>query len=303
MLYKLFEERYSTNQKVYRGTAQGGILLAILTGVFGVPHTPAFPKLVADGVGPAEEISAYYAVIRQAVRDSRPDVIVLLADDHLNTFFLDNFPAFALGVDTATWGPNDGTEGLQPRPVEVRHDLAVHLLENLTSEGFDIAQCHRFAIDHAMVVPLHFLTPALDVPVVPFWINELVPPIPTARRSYELGKALRRCVESFPAEARVALVASGSFSLEVGGVHIAPGQNYGVPDPGWTDTVVTHLSEGRAEDLIRLATPERLHRAGNVGGELLSWLTVWGAVDGAPPKVIKVQPQFGHAYADWGITA
>lgn len=276
--------------------------MATLVAACAVPHTPAFPKIVGSGVPLGTEIASMYAPIRAIVSDAAPDVILVLADDHLNTFFLDNFPALAIGVAETTWGPNDGTDGLDARAVSSHPGLAQHLLEHLTAGGFDFSSVREFAIDHAMVVPLHFLSEQYDTPMIPLWINELVPPIPTAARAYALGHALRAAIDSHPSELRVAIVASGSFSLEVGGVHIAPDANFGVPDPEWTTTVVDHLKAGTAAELIALATPERLHRAGNVGGELLAWLVVWATVDGRPPVHISVQPQYGHAYASWSVT-
>lgn len=277
--------------------------MAQLVGAYGVPHTPAFPRLVDLGIGPADQIAEFYSLVRASVSEAKPDVIVVLADDHINTFFLDNFPALAVGVDDESWGPNDGTEGLAPRSIRTHRGMALHLLESLTGSGFELAQSQRFSMDHAMVVPLHFLDPEGAAAMVPLWINELVPPIPTAQRAYALGRSLRQAIDAFPGSLRVAVVASGSFSLEVGGVHIDPNSNYGVPDPEWTSTVVEHLRAGRPEELIALATPERLHRAGNVGGELLAWLAVWALAHGEPPVSINVQAEFGHAYAIWEVTA
>lgn len=275
--------------------------MATLCGLFGVPHTPAFPKLVNDGVGPADEIRRMYARVRERVVDASPDIVLVLGDDHLNTFFLDNFPAFAVGMAASTWGPNDGTEGLPPRAVRSDQVFAEHVHAYLTSVGIEPAAVREYAIDHAMVVPLHFLLSDLDAAIVPVWINELVPPLPTSTRAYELGARLREAIEHYDADARIALVASGSFSLEVGGVRIAPNANYGVPDPEWTETVVAHLLGARASELVALATQERLHRAGNAGGELLAWLAVWSAAGGRAPEFVDVQPQFGHAYASWEV--
>ncbi|MGP6204588.1 hypothetical protein [Microbacterium sp. F2] len=275
--------------------------MAALTGVFGVPHTPAFPKLVDDGVGPAAEIREMYARVRARVEAAEPNVVIVVADDHLNTFFLDNFPSIGIGIGAETWGPNDGTDGLPPRSIPSDPDFASHLLAELIGRGFEPSVVQDFAIDHAMVVPIHFLLGDPTIPVVPLWINELVPPIPTSERAYELGRCLRAAIESYDHERNVVVIGSGSFSLEVGGVHIAPDQNYGVPDPEWTETVVDHMKTARAAELVARATPERLHRAGNVGGELLAWLVAWAAAGGGAPESITVQPQFGHAYASWEV--
>lgn len=149
------------------------------------------------------------------------------------------------------------------------------------------------------MVPVHFLTPRLDVPVVPVFVNGIVPPLPPARRCQELGRVVRQLVEGWPGGLRVALVASGSFSLEVGGPRAPGGALVGMPDPRWADTVTEHLRAGRTEALVAEATPRRLAEAGNVGGELLNWLALLGAVGDRRPVFCEQQHEPGHAYAAW----
>ena len=82
----------------------------------------------------------------------------------------------------------------------------------------------EFGVDHAMLVPLHYLTDGITTPVVPIWVNTFVKPLPTARRCYALGRAVRSAIDSFPDKLRVAVIGTGSFSLEIGGPKIKPGQ-------------------------------------------------------------------------------
>jgi protocatechuate 4,5-dioxygenase beta chain len=95
------------------------------------------------------------------------------------------------------------------------------------------------------------------------------------------------------------VLASGSFSLEIGGPRISETSHTGVPDPAWLGRVVELLRAGQVAELVEEATDEQLWKAGNAGGELLDWIAMLGTVDPAPPASLEVQAQFGHAFAAW----
>ena len=118
-------------------------------------------------------------------------------------------------------------------------------------------------------------------------------PIPAAKRCYALGQAVRRAIDSWPAQMRVAVLASGVFSLDLG----SPRSGGPVPDPGWTKRVTEHMQHGRIPELLDEATTERMWQAGNIGGELLNWIAMLGVTGDRTPRFI--QPQDGHAFAAW----
>src|ERR1700691_2371779 len=170
--------------------------MAEIVAAFGVPHPPAFPALVARE-GPNCETARLYAAVAEHMAAAAPDVLIVFTDDHFNTFFLDNFPTFAIGIAEATAGPNDQTR--MPRyNVAVPGALAAHIRESAIARGFDIALAQDFEVDHAVMVPLHFITPQMKIPVLPIFINCLAPPLPTARRCYALGEAVRAAIVSWP---------------------------------------------------------------------------------------------------------
>jgi protocatechuate 4,5-dioxygenase beta chain len=107
-------------------------------------------------------------------------------------------------------------------------------------------------------------------------------------------------VEAAP-DSRVAVIASGSFSLEIGGPRISEDSHTGVPDPAWVERVLELLRAADVATLVSEATDERLWRAGNAGGELLDWIAMLGMFDPRPPDFLDVQPQFGHAYVAWPL--
>jgi gallate dioxygenase len=165
--------------------------------------------------------------------------------------------------------------------------------------GFDLAMTQQFTVDHSVVVPLHFMTPAMHIPVIPIFVSGHIPPLPSAKRCYDLGATVKRAIESCPEKLRVVVVGSGSFSLEVFGPRIAPGKSDGVPDPDWARRVCALLGQGWTQTLINEATQEQMLRAGNVGGELLDWIAMLAAVGDHRPRFVTPQMEQGHAYAAW----
>jgi protocatechuate 4,5-dioxygenase beta chain len=273
--------------------------MAEIVAAFGVPHTPSFPALVAKQ-GADCPTAKLYAEIAARLRAAAPDVLVIYTDDHFNTFFLDNFPTFAIGVAEETSGPNDQTP--MPRySVGVEASLAAHLRARAIAEGFDLTLAQDFDVDHAIMVPLHFLTPDVNIPIVPVFINGLAPPLPSSQRCHALGAAIAAAIMDWPVSKRVAVIGSGSFSLEIGGPRIPLGERACTPDPDWAKHVQDRLEQARIDDLVAEATPARLAQAGNISGELLNWIAMLGAVGERKPIFIAPEADHGHAYAAWRL--
>jgi len=272
--------------------------MARFVGGFGVPHTPIFAQAVA-AEGPGSETGQLFATVKHALDRLRPDVLVVIDTDHLNTFFLDNLPVFAIGVTDHFDGPNDEPPALPVQTVPSHATLARYIRQHGIADGFDLALVQGFTVDHSVMIPLHFLTPGMGIPVIPVFLNGHVPPFPSAARCFALGRSLRAAIDAFPSNERVVVIGSGSFSLEVMGPRIAPGRNFGVPDPGWAEEVDRLLREGAVSTLIAEATEARMTAAGNVAGELLNWIAMLGAVGERLPQWLSAQPQFGHSYAAW----
>jgi hypothetical protein len=264
---------------------------------YGVSHSPHAPEAVRK-TGASHPLLPLYAHVSEAMQADRPDVLIVFDCDHFSTFFLDNWPIFAIGVTDHFAGPNDGT--VMPQYQLKGHAaLATHIHQHCVRSGFDLALLQEFEVDHSIVVPFHFMPAIQAIPVIPIFINGFVPPLPTAQRCHALGRAVRDAVESFPQGLRVGVMASGQFSLEIGGPKVSPGRRQGVPDPDWGDHVAARLREGEIDNLIAEATFERLQRAGNIGGELLNWLAMLGAVGGGKASWIETQRDHGDGFAVW----
>jgi gallate dioxygenase len=262
----------------------------------GVPHNPMAPKQVLEE-GPTSETGALYARVRQQLEAVQPDVLVVFDSDHFVNFFFDNFPAFCIGIVDEAWGPDETRLEMPKYTVPVHQTFARGLLDYALASEFDVASKEEMVLDHSILVPLHFLTPQMQIPIVPVYIRGLAKPLPLARRCWALGRMVGRYIqEQWRGPERVAVLGSGSFSLEVGGPRI------GQTDFSWLRSVVEHLRQGRTQELIQAATTERMLAAGNVSGELLNWIAMLGALDGQLPLAfVEPQETHGHAFAVWCV--
>jgi aromatic ring-opening dioxygenase catalytic subunit (LigB family) len=272
--------------------------MAQIVAGFGVPHTPIFPFFVKRD-GPDCETAKLFAAQKSELAAARPDLILMFDTDHLNTFFLNDLPIFAVGIDKTFKAPNDEPRDVPNYIVPSHAALAAHVRTAAIAAGFDVGMTQNFSVDHSVTVPLHFLTPDMHVPVIPFFINGHVPPLPSAQRCYALGQAVARAVESWPEPKRIVVMGSGSFSLEVGGPRMAPGRSDGVPDPDWAVRVIKLLEDQQTDRLIVEATEHQMLKAGNVGGEVLNWIAMLGAIGNRKPNYVAPQMANGHAYGVW----
>ena len=268
----------------------------------GVPHTPAFPANVPVG-DPENETSRFYQRVADQLHATRPDVLLMFDSDHLNTFFLDNMPMISVGVAPDTSGPNDSTPGLPPASLAIPEAFAAHVREACIDAQFDVALTQEFTVDHSILVPLHYLTPASDIPLLPVFINGLAPPLPAAQRCWDFGRAVGAAIAGWPDDLRVAVVASGSFSLDVGGPSLRPDLIFGVPAEDWAQEICNDLEAADVDAIVAKATPKRLAAAGNVGGELLNWIAMLGATGAQRPDSMDMQVHLGHGFGFWDLSA
>jgi len=251
--------------------------MARIIGAVAASHTPtigfAFDR---DSRGdPAwAPIFENFAPLARWLAEKKPDVLVLVYNDHITSFFFDHYSAFALGIGPE-WPVAD--EGGGPRklpPIAGHPELAAHIGRSLVADEFDLSFYQRRALDHGVFSPLSMLmphAPAWPAKLVPLQMGVLQLPVPSARRFYKLGQALRRAIESYPEDLRVALVATGGLS------HQVHGERCGFNDPEW-DQRFLDLFERDPERLADMTLAEYATLGGVEGAEVVMWLTVRGAL-------------------------
>jgi aromatic ring-opening dioxygenase catalytic subunit (LigB family) len=151
------------------------------------------------------------ARMREALEAARPEVLVVVAAEHFGNFFMNNMPAFALGMADGYEGPieDEAFLKIKRRVVPGSAEISKRLIEGVMHD-VDTAYCEEWKFDHGIAVPLHFLTPRDDLVIIPGNINCQGPPLTPLHRTWQFGEALRRAADAMPE--RIALVGTGGIS-------------------------------------------------------------------------------------------
>jgi aromatic ring-opening dioxygenase catalytic subunit (LigB family) len=268
----------------------------------GAPHTPFFPG-IAKAQGATSRIAVLFDSVRRELDAAAPDLILMFTTDHFVSFFFDNMPTFCIGAFKSADGPHELSRTMPQYVVQGHPEFAQALVKYGIERGFDLACSEEMKLDHALLVPLHFLTPRMNIPIVPIYIKALTEPLPRADRCYALGQMIRMHIAQWAGAERVAVIASGSFSLEVGGPRM------GTINRPWYDFVIERLRKGEVEELVGTATTQNMLAAGNTGGELLLWIALSGVLGKCDLRFIEPHasppeaPRDAHAFAVWNVTS
>jgi hypothetical protein len=234
-----------------------------------------------------DRLHAGFHELRRRLVATRPDIIVLFVNDHLQNFPYSNMPAFCIGLAPAYDAPSRGGAGLMrlsPRKVPGAPEWAMALLESALTAGFDFAYSYEIESWDELSVPLHFLAPAGDVPVVPVYTNCAAPPLPSPRRCHQVGGFVRAFIRSRPPMERIALLATGGISHWVGTPET------GRINPEFDHRVLDHIGRADLEPLLSLSHDEIEREGGNGGQEIRNWLALLGAVPGWKGEVLAYEP-------------
>ncbi len=270
--------------------------MAEVVAAYGVPHTPLLWRLMGQDPPPDLRVVAdEFARFRRLVAAARPDVIVMIASDHFHQFDHSAMPAFCVGRADHLVGtfPNEERSFGLPRVELPGHcGLAGAILGHHELAGrFDFAFSNRPHLDHAYVLPLLYLVPGLDIPVVPIHTNTNAPPLPPARRFLDLGRHIRATVEAYPADLRVVVIATGHLAFELGGPAMFQNRS---SDPDFDVEAVDLFRRGELETAADTFGFDRLLGAGNLTFQVLNFLAL-GAVMNSPPTTAEgVACRFGH---------
>ncbi|MDT8397109.1 MAG: gallate dioxygenase [Pseudomonadales bacterium] len=215
-----------------------------------------------------------YEPVQQWLQEKKPDVLFYIYNDHMTSFFMDHYSQFALGIGDS-YAPAD--EGGGPRklpPIKGHPALAQHIAKGLVADEFDLSYFQGLGLDHGCFSPLSLLLPhETDWPttLVPLQVGVLMFPIPSARRCYKLGQALRKAILSFPEDIKVAIVGTGGLS------HQVHGERAGFNNTPW-DMEFMEILEKDPARLCDITIAEYARRGGLEGAEVIMWLLMRGAL-------------------------
>jgi protocatechuate 4,5-dioxygenase, beta chain len=211
---------------------------------------------------------------RQWITQQRPDVVILVYNDHATEFSLDLIPTFAIGCAESYQPADEGFGPLPVPPVAGHPELAWHLAQSLILDEFDMTILNKLDVDHGLTVPMSLMygRPAQwPVKVIPLLVNVVQYPPPTGNRCWRLGEAIRRAVETFDADLNVQIWGTGGMSHQLQGPRAGL---INTPfDRAYLDRLVTDPHALRAIPHL-----EYLREAGSEGIEMVMWLIMRGAL-------------------------
>jgi gallate dioxygenase len=220
-----------------------------------------------------------------ALDAKKPDVLFFVYNDHITSFFFDHYSHFTLGVGAKYWVADEGGGARKLPPIKGHPALARHVANGLAADEFDLSFFQEKGLDHGCFSPLSLLWPhEQEWPgaIVPLQVGVLQLPIPSARRCFKLGRSLKKAIESFPEDIKVAIVGTGGLS------HQIQGERAGFNNTPW-DMEFLDLLEKDPEKLTGITIAEYAEKGGMEGSEVIMWLVMRGAL---APKVKKLHQAY-----------
>ncbi|SBP86992.1 Protocatechuate 4,5-dioxygenase beta chain [Thiomonas delicata] len=273
-------------------------MMARITASVYTSHVPAIGAAIDLGKTAEpywQPVFAGYEKSKQWMRDNTPDVIFLVYNDHATAFSLEMIPTFAIGC-AAEFQPADEGWGPRPVPKVIGHpELASHIAQSVIQDDFDLTIVNKMDVDHGLTVPLSLMCgqpAAWPCPVIPFAVNVVQYPVPSGRRCFMLGQAIRKAIASFDAPLKVQIWGTGGMS------HQLQGPRAGLINQEFDNAFLDQLIADPAA-LSNKPHIDYVREAGSEGIELVMWLIARGAmadVNGAGAKP-TVRHRFYHVPA------
>jgi protocatechuate 4,5-dioxygenase beta chain len=251
-------------------------------------HIPAIGSAIARGTQNDPYWKPFfkgYPPVREWLQEVRPDVAVMIYNDHGLNFFLDKLPTFAVGAAPEYRNADEGwgLPTLAPYPGDPK--FSWHVIESLVADEFDVTTCQEMLVDHAFTVPLALLWPErskMSIKTLPIAVNTVQHPLPSPSRCYKLGQAVGRAIESYPEDLGVVVIATGGLS------HQLDGQRAGYINKEF-DLMCLDKIVADPLALAKYSIHDLVEHAGTQGVELIMWLVMRGALTG---KVAKVHSHY-----------
>jgi len=257
----------------------------IIAGV-GSSHVPAIGAALDNGKTEEpywKRVFSGFEKSKEWMAKTKPDVAIVVYNDHASAFSVEMIPTFALGC-AAEFPPAD--EGWGPRPVPVlkgHPGLAAHIAQSVILDEFDLTIVNKMEVDHGLTVPMNLLfgTPKeWPCPVIPLAVNVVMYPPPTGHRCYMLGKAIRKAVESYREDLKVVIFGTGGLS------HQISGPRAGLINSKWDKSFLDNLTKD-PNKLTRIPHIDYMREAGAEGIEMVMWLIMRGALDDKVEEIYR----------------
>ncbi len=227
-----------------------------------------------------------YEPVQKWIAEKQPDVLFLIFNDHVTSFFFDHYSQFALGVGEEYRTADEGGGPRKLPPIKGHPKLAAHIAAGFVADEFDLSFFQDKGLDHGCFSPLSILLPhdenSWPTKMIPMQIGVLQTPSPSAKRCYKLGQSLRRAIESYPEDLKVAIVATGGLS------HQVHGEGCGFNNTEWDMKFLDLLVED-PEQLTNMTIAEYAKLGGWEGAEVVMWLIMRGAM---APKIKKLHQSY-----------
>ena len=250
--------------------------MAKIVGAINCSHVPAIGGAIAKGLQNDPYWKPFFdgfPPVQEWLASVKPDVVVLVYNDHGLNFFLDKMPTFAVGAASEYQSIDEGWGIPTARPFKGDPELSWHLIESLVGADFDLTTCQEMVVDHGFTLPMALCWPDQNWPVrtVPVCVNTVQAPLPSAARCYRLGQAIGQAIASWPRDQRVVVIGSGGLS------HQLDGQRAGFInrrfDLQFMDSMVRN-----PEWATKYSTVELIEHTGTQGVELLNWMVARGTL-------------------------
>ncbi len=242
-------------------------------------HAPGI-TMRPEQVEPArrDAFFAAYARMGRAIHDARPDALVVVAAEHFANFFMNNMPAFAIGMADDYEGPIEDAEWLKikRRKVPGNRDLSERLIVRVMDE-VDVAYSEEWKFDHGIMVPLSFLTPDYDLAIVPANINCQGPPLTPLHRAWAFGRALRHAADAVPE--RIAVIGTGGIS------HWPATPNSGKINEAWDREFLKRWVANDRAAMLSYSDTDTYRDAGQGGFEIRTFIAISALAEGLPGEI------------------
>ncbi len=249
----------------------------IIAGV-GTSHVPAVGAAMDNGMTQDPIWAPYFDKVepaREWIAKTKPDVCIIVYNDHASAFSLELIPTFVIGTAPSFIPADEGFGRRKVPTVQGHPDMAWHLAESLILAEFDMTIANKMDVDHGLTVPLSVMYNQPDewpCKVIPLCVNVVQYPPPTGNRCFNLGRAIRAAVESFPGNERVVIFGTGGLS------HQLQGERAGLINTEYDNAFLDRIVADPVAQ-SKISHTEYMREAGSEGIEMVMWLVMRGALD------------------------